>query len=98
MQQAGKLPDFIKSTGLRVLLLNSELDPEDEILGPRDDFMKQWLEFKDSEVRLALCADRIARHNHISPPLGLGTGVHEQEQWGYQVAAFVHSGITFPPN
>lgn len=97
LQSAGKVPDFIKNTGVRVMLLDAELDPEDEILTPRDDFMKQWLEFKDPDVRLALCADRIAKHNHISPPLGLGTGVHEQEQWGFQVAAFVHSGIAFPP-
>ena len=98
LQQNGQSPDFIKGNGVRVLLLDAELDPEDEILVPRDDFMKQWLEFSDAEVRLALCADRIAKHNHISPPLGLGTGVHEQEQWGFQVAAFVHSGIAFPPS
>lgn len=98
LQQAGRLPDFVKGTGVRMLLLESELDPEDEILVPRDDFIKQWLQFEDAEVRLALCADRIAKHNHISPPLGLGTGVHEQEQWGFQVASFVHSGIAFPPS
>ena len=98
MQQAGKVPDFVKGKGVRVLLLDSEFDPEDEILGPRDDFMREWLNFNDSEVRLALCADRIAKHNHISPPMGLGTGVHAEEQWGFQVAAFVHSGIAFPPS
>ena len=98
MQRSAQLPDFVKGTGVRIMLLDSELDPEDEILGPRDDFMRQWLEFPDSEVRLALCADRVAKHNHISPVLGLGTGVHEQEQWGFQVAAFVHSGIAFPPS
>lgn len=98
MQKAGQLPDFIKGTGVRMLVLDSELDPEDEILDPRDDFMKQWLEFPDAEVRLALCADRVAKHNHISPVLGLGTGVHEEEQWGFQVAAFVHSGIAFAPS
>lgn len=98
LQAAGRLPDFIKGTGVRVMLLDAELDPEDEILAPRDDFMRQWLEFEDAEVRLALCADRIAKHNHISPPLGLGTGVHEQEQWGFQVAAFVHAGIAFAPS
>lgn len=98
LQQAGKLPDFMKGTGVRMILLDSELDPVEEILVPRDDFMKQWLEFKDADVRLALCADRIAKHNHISPILGLGTGVHEQEQWGFQVASFVQAGIAFPPS
>jgi acetyl esterase/lipase len=79
--------DFVKA-GVRVLVLNGELDPEDEILQPRDAFVEEWLRMKDNMSRGALAVDWMPGHNHISPFASLSTGIDAEEAWGCQVAAF----------
>ena len=32
---------------------------------------------------------KLKGHNHISPPLSLGTGVKEEEAWGFELAEWV---------
>ncbi|KAK5138471.1 hypothetical protein LTR08_000057 [Meristemomyces frigidus] len=79
--------DFVEG-GVRVFVLNGELDPEDEILLPRDLFVKEWLEMGDNESRGALAVDWMTGHNHISPVTALSTGLAAEEAWGHQVAGF----------
>lgn len=79
--------DFVQS-GARVLVLVAELDTEDEIMVPRDDFLKAWVEMSDNDSRCALAVDSMAGHNHVSAFLGLGTGRVHEEAWGHQVGSF----------
>lgn len=96
VRAGGSAPDFLTG-GTRVLVLSGELDPEDEILQPRDDFVKEWLQMTDFDSKTALAIDSMPGHNHISPALGLGTGVEVEEAWGYQVAAFCDNVRKFAP-
>ena len=89
--------DFVKG-GTRVFVLNGELDPEDEILLPRDLFVKEWLEMGDNESRGALAVDWMTGHNHISPFASLSTGLEADEAWGYQVAGFCDNIRKFAPH
>ena len=68
-------------------MLDETLDPEDEILIPIADFVKEW-QATDS-VAAKLKFERIKGHNHISPPLALGTGIPAEEEWGQQVVQFI---------
>lgn len=79
--------DFLKA-GVRVLVLNGDLDPEDEILIPRDDFLEEWSRIGTPESRSELAVDFMRGHNHISPFCSLGTGIEKEEAWGAQVATF----------
>ena len=67
----GKLP--------RILFLVCELDPEWLIEG--DHRFEQL--FKEAGIPMEL--REIRGHNHISPPLALGTGSATEEQWGLEV-------------
>ncbi|KAK4947784.1 hypothetical protein LTR10_013292 [Elasticomyces elasticus] len=70
-----------------VMVLNGTLDPEDEILLPRDDFVREW---KASEaVASNLTVQLMEGHNHISPVLGVGTAVPTEEAWARQVTDFI---------
>lgn len=56
-----------------------EFDPEDEIAGPMRDFVGSWKEaFGEEGVREV----RLEGHNHISPPVALGSGDVKGEMWG----------------
>lgn len=77
-------------TNVRAMVLNGTLDPEDECLKPKDDFLNQW-EDLDEESREAVTVAMMEGHNHISPLLALGTGIEREEEWGYQVAEFIES-------
>ncbi|EMC96377.1 hypothetical protein BAUCODRAFT_472781 [Baudoinia panamericana UAMH 10762] len=88
--------DFVKA-GVRLLVLDADLDPEDEILKPRDRFVKEWLGLTDSAGRGALAVDWILGHNHISPVAALSTGIDKEEAWGCQVAAFCDGIRKFAP-
>lgn len=79
--------DFLED-GVRVLVLNGDLDPDDEILIPRDDFLKEWSMVDSPKGRSALAVDFMTGHNHISPFCSLGTGIDKEEAWGVQVAVF----------
>lgn len=63
-------PDF--------LILVAELDPE-SLRVAADDFSRAWHEGggKNTETKL------LKGHNHLSPPLSLGTNIEEEEAWGY---------------
>jgi len=90
--QQGSL-DFVEG-GTRILLLNSEWDPEDECLGPRDDFIKEWLKHGNAKSRRSLAVDIIMGQNHISPFLGLSTEIACEEYWGHQVGNFFLATIS----
>lgn len=77
-------------TNVRAMVLNGTLDDEDEILKPKEDFLKEWQDL-DEESREALVVDMMEGQNHISPPLSLGTNIEREEKWGYQVAEFIES-------
>lgn len=94
-QSQGKI-DFLQA-GVRVFVLNGELDPDDEILQPRDDFIKQWMLDTTNESRGALAVDWMPRHNHISPFASLSTGVEDEEAWGHQVGGFCDNIRKFRP-
>ncbi|KAI0202515.1 Alpha/Beta hydrolase protein [Astrocystis sublimbata] len=68
---------------VKLLVLVSELDPP-VIIQSGEDFKQIW-PGKDIEIQV------IKGHNHISPQLGLGTGIEREEAWGVQVADFVNS-------
>ncbi|UJO14119.1 uncharacterized protein CLAFUR5_02547 [Fulvia fulva] len=85
-REAGGL-DILQSK-LRVFVLNGELDPEDEIMKPRDDFVEEWMKIGSAESRMALAVDFMRGQNHISPFCSLGTGIEREEAWGHQVGAF----------
>ncbi|KAK5724056.1 hypothetical protein LTR17_013628 [Elasticomyces elasticus] len=90
-------PLEIVKGGARVLVLNAELDPEDEILRPGIDFVKEWLLMEDIESRNALAVDSMTGHNHVSPFAALSTGIEHEEAWGCQVAAFCDNIRKFKP-
>lgn len=95
-RQRGAPFDFVQS-GVRILALDAELDPEDEVLDPRDRFVREWMEMTDTASRCALAVDMMKGHNHISPPFALGTGLEREEAWGYQVAGFCDNIRKFAP-
>ena len=78
----------ILETNLRVFVLNGELDPEDEIMKPRDDFVEEWLKIGGVRSRIALAVDFMRGQNHISPFCSLSTGIEREEAWGHQVGSF----------
>lgn len=75
---------------IRIMVLNGTLDPEDEIMDPRSEFLQEWEEL-DEDTRAAVTVEMMNGHNHISPPLSLGTGKEGAEAWGYQVGSFLDS-------
>ncbi|KAI1084353.1 alpha/beta-hydrolase [Whalleya microplaca] len=72
--------------GVKLNLLVSELDP-DLITDTSEEFKKAW---PGSDISLEV----LEGHNHISPQLGLSTGIEHEEAWGVQVADFCRSGAT----
>jgi len=75
---------------VRALVLNGSLDPDDEILDPKKEFLQEWTKL-DEESSEALTIAMMEGQNHISPPLSLGTGIEREEAWGYQVGDFLDS-------
>ncbi|KAK4942093.1 hypothetical protein LTR10_018129 [Elasticomyces elasticus] len=69
-----------------ILTAVAELDP-DFITEPGQEFSKLWKEHGGTGEFFVLSG-----HNHISPPLSLGTGIAEEERWGYQVARWLQRG------
>jgi hypothetical protein len=64
------------------LTLTGTLDPQDEIVVPNEDFVKEWT--GDN-----LMTRSMQGHNHISPFMSLGTGIKREEEWGEQVVTFL---------
>lgn len=75
---------------VRILVLTGSLDPEEEILGPNREFLEEWSQL-DEESREAVTVEVMEGHNHISPPLSLGTGIEREEAWGLQVGEFLEA-------
>lgn len=75
---------------VRLMVLNGTLDPDDEILEPKQEFLDEWAGL-DEESREAVVVAMMEGHNHISPPLSLGTGIEREEAWGFQVGQFIDS-------
>jgi acetyl esterase/lipase len=64
----------------RMLIVDSELDPEDILQSSQD-----ALTGLKSVENIIVDYRKLQGHNHISPPLALGTGVAEEEAWGFEV-------------
>jgi len=71
------------------MVLNGSLDPQDEILIPRDDFVQECR--ATDAISPNLTVDMMEGHNHISPVLALGTAIPTEEAWGRQVIDFIHA-------
>lgn len=84
-----KDPDDVFSN-VKVMVLNGTLDPEDEILDPKADFLKEWKGLNEDSLA-AVTVDMMEGQNHISPPLSLGTDIEKEEAWGFQVGTFLSS-------
>ncbi|KAH8816734.1 Alpha/Beta hydrolase protein [Xylogone sp. PMI_703] len=75
----------LKGEWPKTLVLYSELDPQD-IIQANIDFIEEL-----GKHRKDLTHGVIRGHNHISPPLALGTGIETEEEWGTTVGAWVQS-------
>lgn len=69
----------------RILVLVAELDPEALMVVPSEVFAREW----QSEGGHQLKFDVVKGHNHVSPPLGLGTHVEKEEKWGYELGKWI---------
>jgi len=58
--------------------------------GSEEGVLDQWAELNEASRR-ALTVALIESHNHISPPLSLGTGIDKEEAWSHQVGDFIDS-------
>jgi hypothetical protein len=67
----------------KLLIAVSELDPED-IIEMGKDFAKLW---QDNGGEGSLM--ELKGHNHLSPPLSLGSGVDREEVWGFEVGTWM---------
>ncbi|KAI1654176.1 alpha/beta-hydrolase [Daldinia decipiens] len=72
--------------GVKISVLVSELDPE-LMYESAQQFKKEW-------TKADITYDVLGGHNHISPQLGLSTGIEKEEAWGVQVAEFCQSRAT----
>ncbi|KAI2611565.1 alpha/beta-hydrolase [Hypoxylon fragiforme] len=72
--------------GTKVSVLVSELDPE-LMQESGKQFQKEW-------ETANITYDVLDGHNHISPQLGLGTGIEKEEAWGAQVAEVCKASAT----
>ncbi|KAI1613938.1 Alpha/Beta hydrolase protein [Exophiala viscosa] len=70
-----------------VMVSNGTLDPEDEILVPRGDFIKEWK--ASGAVTPKLTVQMMEGHNHLSPVLAVGTAVPAEEAWARQAIDFI---------
>jgi hypothetical protein len=89
------LLDAMKKSGIspvvNTLVLNGTLDPQDEILEPKGDFVRSYQEALPSDQAKLLTVEMMEGQNHISPPLSLGTDKPNEEAWGYQVRDWMQS-------
>ncbi|EXJ73135.1 uncharacterized protein A1O5_04284 [Cladophialophora psammophila CBS 110553] len=83
-KEDGSISEFKR---VPVMVLYGGLDPEDEILRSKNEFVKEWIE--TDVVADELTVLKMEGHNHISPVLGLGTGISKEEAWGRQVVEFI---------
>lgn len=72
----------------QLLIAVSELDPEDMIEMGKE-FVKSWHD-KGGEGAFM----ELKGHNHLSPPLSLGTAVEREEAWGFEVGTWMLEAIS----
>jgi acetyl esterase/lipase len=70
----------------RILIAESELEPEDILKACQD-----FLELLKESASLDVTYKSFKGHNHISPPLALGTAIPEEEDWGYTVGLWLQN-------
>ncbi|KAI1382749.1 alpha/beta-hydrolase [Hypoxylon trugodes] len=75
-----------KLPGVKIDVLVSELDPQ-LMFDSAQQFRNEW---KSVDTTY----DVLEGHNHISPQLGLSTGIEREEAWGVDVAKFIKSRAT----
>ncbi|KIY04072.1 uncharacterized protein Z520_00764 [Fonsecaea multimorphosa CBS 102226] len=84
IQRAEEAGELTSAEWPPVLVMDCELDPED-IQKSSQDFvalLKKAGTFQLDYVN-------IKGHNHISPPLGLGSGIEAEEEWGYKLGSWL---------
>lgn len=74
-----------------VLVWNGTLDPEDEILTPKKDFLEAWERAASAQNWKALTIAMTEGQNHISPAVSLGTYRKNEEAWGRLVGDWMES-------
>ncbi|OTA94015.1 hypothetical protein M434DRAFT_72034 [Hypoxylon sp. CO27-5] len=72
--------------GVKIQILVSELDPE-LMFESTKQLKKEW-------TKVDTTYEVLEGHNHISPQLGLSTGIEKEEAWGVEVAEFYKSRAT----
>ncbi|KIW96494.1 uncharacterized protein Z519_03563 [Cladophialophora bantiana CBS 173.52] len=88
-KEAGSISELKR---VPVIVLYRGLDPEDEILRSKNDFVKEWIE--TDVIADGLTVLRMEGHNHISPVLWLGTGISKEEAWGRPVVEFINAAAS----
>ncbi|KAI0485828.1 Alpha/Beta hydrolase protein [Xylaria cf. heliscus] len=83
LQEALKPGSTTKLPDIKLLILVSELDPQ-LLFDTAEEFKQIW-PGKDIQIQV------LKGHNHISPQLGLSTGIEREEAWGVQVGEFLSS-------
>jgi hypothetical protein len=69
----------------RFLVLVSELDPEALIVAPSREFAAEWHSRGGDQLLFKV----LKGHNHISPPLALGSQIEREESWGYELGRWI---------
>ncbi|OCT49458.1 putative alpha beta-hydrolase protein [Cladophialophora carrionii] len=82
--RSNNLDSALTDSDVKFGVWSGDLDPEDEILEPIRDFLREW-------KGPALQPHTIQGHNHLSSQLGLGTGVEKEEAWGLEIGRFFQS-------
>lgn len=83
MEKATLGNDGAVQTWPKLMIAVSELDPEDMVEMGKE-FAKLWGEKGGKGDFMELKG-----HNHLSPPLALGTGVEQEEAWGFEVGTWI---------
>ncbi|KAI1745715.1 Alpha/Beta hydrolase protein [Xylaria scruposa] len=83
LQEAAKTGSITRLLDVKLLILVSEFDPQ--LLFETAEEFKQLWQGEDIKIQV------LKGHNHISPQLGLGTGIEREEAWGVLVADFLKS-------
>ena len=81
-QGAGELASA--SSWPRILIIDSEFDPED-ILGASQDFIR----LLNQSGAVSVEYFNVKGHNHISPPLALGTAIDKEEEWACRLGSWL---------
>ncbi|RFU25687.1 hypothetical protein B7463_g10651, partial [Scytalidium lignicola] len=72
----------------RILVLVSELDSEDFIVEAGKRLVNEWGR-SGAKIEFAI----LEGHNHISPPVDLGSDIERKEAWGFGVGEWIKSGL-----